>query len=130
MSNVALTRTNLLLETAKVRRLRKTLGSPSDSEAVRRAINERLEVEAAGTKGGLMAKTTLAKSRGPKAGRREGRLESLRQSNEQNQPVWRTSSARAPICGRVIKNSNSSSRISTPVGKKIASLPNREHSAA
>jgi hypothetical protein len=70
MSNVALTRTNLLLETAKVRRLRKALGSPSNSEAVRRAINERLEVEPAGTKGGLMAKATLAKSRGPRAGRR------------------------------------------------------------
>jgi hypothetical protein len=46
MGNVALTRTNLLLETAKVRRLRKVLGSPSNSEAVRRAIDERLAVEA------------------------------------------------------------------------------------
>jgi hypothetical protein len=46
MSSVALTRTNLLLETGKVRRLRKVLGSPSNSEAVRRAIDERLAVEA------------------------------------------------------------------------------------
>jgi hypothetical protein len=45
MSKVALTRTNLVLETAKVRRLRKALGSASNSEAVRRAINERLAVE-------------------------------------------------------------------------------------
>ena len=45
MSKAALTRTNLLLETAKVRRLRKALGSPSNSEAVRRAIDERLGVE-------------------------------------------------------------------------------------
>ena len=43
---VAFTRTNLLLETAKLRRLRKALGSGSNSEAVRRAINERLAVEA------------------------------------------------------------------------------------
>jgi hypothetical protein len=46
MSNSTLTRTNLLLEAAKVRRLRKALGSRSNSEAVRRAINERLAVEA------------------------------------------------------------------------------------
>jgi hypothetical protein len=46
MGKVALTRTNLLLETAKVRRLRKVLGSRSNSEAVRRAIDERLAVEA------------------------------------------------------------------------------------
>jgi hypothetical protein len=60
MSNVALTRTNLLLETAKVRRLRKALGSPSNSEAVRRAINERLEVEA-----GLRALRDLRRLGGP-----------------------------------------------------------------
>ena len=46
MSKIALTRTNLLLETGKVRRLRKALGSVSNSEAVRRVINERLAVEA------------------------------------------------------------------------------------
>jgi len=45
MHKSALKRTNLLLETAKVRRLRETLGSPSNSDAVRRAINERLAVE-------------------------------------------------------------------------------------
>jgi hypothetical protein len=45
MHKLALKRTNLLLETAKVRRLRKVLGSSSNSEAVRRAINERLAVE-------------------------------------------------------------------------------------
>jgi hypothetical protein len=45
MSKVALTRTNLLLEVAKVRRLRKTLQSRSNSEAVRRLIDERLAVE-------------------------------------------------------------------------------------
>jgi hypothetical protein len=46
MHKLALKRTNLLLETAKVRRLRETLGSPSNSDAVRRAINDRLAVEA------------------------------------------------------------------------------------
>jgi len=46
MRKLALKRTNLLLETAKVRRLREALGSPSNSDAVRRAINERLAVEA------------------------------------------------------------------------------------
>jgi len=46
MPKLALKGTNLLLETAKVRRLRETLGSPSNSDAVRRAINERLAVEA------------------------------------------------------------------------------------
>ena len=46
MSKVALTRTNLLLDTAKVRRLRKALRSQSNSAAVRRAIDERLAVEA------------------------------------------------------------------------------------
>ena len=41
----ALTRTNLLLETGKIRLLRKVLASSSNSEAVRRAIDERLAVE-------------------------------------------------------------------------------------
>ena len=45
MGKPALTRTNLLLEAPKVRRLRKTLGPPSNSDAVRRATNERLAVE-------------------------------------------------------------------------------------
>jgi hypothetical protein len=44
-NRAALTRTNLLLETEKVRRLRKALRSRSNSEAVRRAIDERLAVE-------------------------------------------------------------------------------------
>jgi hypothetical protein len=60
MSKVALTRTNLLLETGKVRRLRKALGSASNSEAVRRAINERLAVEA-----GLEALRALRRLGGP-----------------------------------------------------------------
>ena len=46
MSKALLTRTNLLLETEKVRRLRKTLRSRSNSEAVRLVINERLASEA------------------------------------------------------------------------------------
>jgi hypothetical protein len=46
MSRALLTRTNLLLETEKVRRLRKTLRSRSNSEAVRLVINERLAAEA------------------------------------------------------------------------------------
>jgi len=53
MGDPRLTRTNLLLETADVllletadvRGLRKILGSRSNSEAVRRAIEERLAVE-------------------------------------------------------------------------------------
>jgi hypothetical protein len=60
MSKVALTRTNLLLETAKVRRLRRVLGSPSNSEAVRRTINERLATEA-----GLQALRELRRFGGP-----------------------------------------------------------------
>jgi len=40
-----LTRTNLLLDTRKVRELRKTLHSRSNSEAVRQAIDEALIVE-------------------------------------------------------------------------------------
>jgi len=45
MRKVVLTRTNLLLEVAKVRRLRRALESRSNSEAVRRVIDERLAVE-------------------------------------------------------------------------------------
>jgi signal recognition particle GTPase len=45
MSRTALTRTNLLLEVGKIRRLRKALQSRSNSEAVRRVIDERLAVE-------------------------------------------------------------------------------------
>ena len=45
MNRAALTRTNLLLEAGKVRRLRKALRSRSNSEAVRRVIDERLAVE-------------------------------------------------------------------------------------
>ena len=45
MNRPALTRTNLLLEVGKVRRLRKALRSRSNSEAVRRVIDERLAVE-------------------------------------------------------------------------------------
>ena len=56
MSGAPLTRTNLLLETEKVRRLRKALRSRSNSEAVRRAIDERLAVES-----GLAALRTLRK---------------------------------------------------------------------
>jgi hypothetical protein len=46
MSRVALTRTNLVLETRKVRQLRKALRTRSNSEAVRRVIDERLAIEA------------------------------------------------------------------------------------
>ena len=57
---MALTRTNLLLETEKVRRLRKTLRSRSNSEAVRLAIDERLAAEA-----GLHALRALRNVGGP-----------------------------------------------------------------
>jgi hypothetical protein len=60
MSKIGLTRTNLLLEAGKVRRLRKALQSPSNSEAVRRLINERLAVEA-----GLRALQNLRRLGGP-----------------------------------------------------------------
>ncbi len=60
MSRTALTRTNLLLETGKVRRLRKTLQSRSNSEAVRRVIDERLAAEA-----GLQALQNLRRLGGP-----------------------------------------------------------------
>lgn len=46
MGRATLTRTNLLLETGKVRQLRKTLRSRSNSEAVRLVIDERLAAEA------------------------------------------------------------------------------------
>ena len=59
MSRAALTRTNLLLETRKVRRLRKALRSRSNSEAVRHVIDDRLAVEA-----GLRALRKLRKSGG------------------------------------------------------------------
>ncbi len=59
MARMALTRTNLLLETGKVRQLRKVLRAPSNSEAVRRAIDERLAVEI-----GVAALKKLRKSRG------------------------------------------------------------------
>ena len=45
MSRVALTRTNLLLDVGKVRGLRNALQSRSNSEAVRRVIDDRLVVE-------------------------------------------------------------------------------------
>lgn len=47
MRKAALTRTNLLLETGKVSRLRKALRSRSNSEAVRLVIDERLAAETA-----------------------------------------------------------------------------------
>lgn len=59
MSRPTLTRTNLVLETGKVRRLRKALRSRSNSEAVRLVIDERLAVEA-----GLQALRKLWKSGG------------------------------------------------------------------
>jgi hypothetical protein len=60
MNKGALTRTNLLLETGKIRRLRKALQSRSNSEAVRRAIDERLAVET-----GLAALRNLRNLGGP-----------------------------------------------------------------
>ena len=54
-----MTRTNLLLEAGKVRRLRKALKSRSNSEAVRRVIDERLVVES-----GLQALRRLRKRGG------------------------------------------------------------------
>jgi hypothetical protein len=59
MSRAALTRTNLLLETGKVRQLRQALRSRSNSEAVRLVIDERLAVEA-----GLQALRGLQKRGG------------------------------------------------------------------
>jgi hypothetical protein len=49
-------RINLLLEPRKIRELRKALGSRSNSEAVRRAIDETLKVES-----GLTALGNLSK---------------------------------------------------------------------
>ena len=60
MSREALTRTNLLLELGKVRRLRKALQSHSNSEAVRLVIDDRLAVET-----GLQALRDLRKLGGP-----------------------------------------------------------------
>jgi len=59
MARAALTRTNLLLETGKIRQLRKALRARSNSEAVRRAIDERLAVEM-----GVSALKKLRKSGG------------------------------------------------------------------
>lgn len=60
MNRAPLTRTNLLLEAVKVRRLRKALRSRSNSEAVRRVIDERLAVET-----GLEALRSLKRLGGP-----------------------------------------------------------------
>ena len=60
MNRATLTRTNLLLEVGKVRRLRKVLRSRSNSEAVRRVIEERLAVET-----GLEALQSLKTLGGP-----------------------------------------------------------------
>lgn len=60
MRERALTRTNLLLESGKIRLLRKALRSRSNSEAVRRAIDERLAAET-----GLGALRELRKLGGP-----------------------------------------------------------------
>jgi hypothetical protein len=46
MGRIELKRTNLLLETKKIRQLRKALRSRSNSKAVRRAIDEQLAVRA------------------------------------------------------------------------------------
>jgi hypothetical protein len=59
VSGAVLTRSNLLLDARKIRRLRKVLRSRSNSEAVRRVIDERLAVET-----GLQALRRLAQSRG------------------------------------------------------------------
>jgi hypothetical protein len=56
MARTVLTRTNLLLETGKVRQLRKAYKSRSNSEAVRLSINESLAVES-----GIRALRTLRK---------------------------------------------------------------------
>ena len=60
MRRTALTRTNLVLETGKIRKLRKALRSRSNSEAVRRVIDERLAAEA-----GLEALRELKRLGGP-----------------------------------------------------------------
>ena len=56
----AVTRTNLLVDLAKVRELRRVLNLRSNSEAVRRVIDERLAVET-----GLNALRRLRKLGGP-----------------------------------------------------------------
>ena len=56
----SLTRTNLVLETGKIKKLRKALRSRSNSEAVRRAIDERLAAES-----GLEALRELRRLGGP-----------------------------------------------------------------
>jgi len=59
VGKAGMTRTNLLLEVEKVRRLRKALRSRSNSEAVRLIIDERLAVEM-----GLQALRSLRKTKG------------------------------------------------------------------
>lgn len=54
MAKAALIRTNLLLEPSKIRRLRKTFRSKSNSEAVRHAIDRCLAAE-----GGMYALRSL-----------------------------------------------------------------------
>jgi hypothetical protein len=44
MNKLGLTRTNLLLDNAKVRRLRRSLNARSNSEAVRRLIDDHLAI--------------------------------------------------------------------------------------
>jgi hypothetical protein len=61
MSQATFTRTNLVLETSKIRQLRAALRSRSNSEAVRTVIDERLAVEA-----GLQALRRLRKRGGLK----------------------------------------------------------------
>lgn len=57
---MTLTRTNVLLETTKIRKLRKILRSRSNSEAIRLAVDERIAVET-----GLQALRTLRRLGGP-----------------------------------------------------------------
>lgn len=57
---MTLTRTNVLLETGKIRKLRKILRSRSNSEAIRLAVDERIAVET-----GLQALRTLKRLGGP-----------------------------------------------------------------
>jgi len=60
VGRVVLTRTNLMLEVGKVRRLRKALQSRSNSEAVRLVIDERLAAKV-----GLQALRNLQRLGGP-----------------------------------------------------------------
>lgn len=57
---MTLTRTNVLLETGKIRKLRNILRSRSNSEAIRLAVDERIAVET-----GLQALRTLRRLGGP-----------------------------------------------------------------